>query len=215
MAYEEQYPCRVGDRQIPAGVLDNRQPPQTMQDPGDVTALLSAAEQGEPGAAEKLLPLVYGELRNLAAARMARMPAGQTLQPTALVHEAWLRLVKAPERPYASRRHFFFAAAQAMRHLLIERARSKLRQRHGGGLQRVDLADLELAAPADDRRLVEIDAALEELALEAPEKAEVVKLRFFVGLTEAETAEVLDISPRTVERHWAYAKAWLFQRIGA
>lgn len=148
----------------------------------DVTRLLIAVEQGDPNAAEDLLPLVYEELRKLAAARMAQQPDGQTLQATALVHEAWLRLVDGPNRPYASRRHFFSAAAQAMRHLLIERARRKLRERHGGVLHRVDFDDLEIAAPADDERLIQINTALEELALLAPDKAEVVKLRFFVGL---------------------------------
>ena len=179
----------------------------------DVTRLLNAVEQGDPKAAEELLPLVYEELRKLAAARMAQQPEGQTLQATALVHEAWLRLVDGPSRQYASRRHFFSAAAQAMRHLLIERARRKLRERHGGVLQRVDVDDVEIAAPADDERLIQINTALEDLALVAPDKAEVVKLRFFVGLDEKEIAELLNLSPRTVERYWSYAKAWLFERI--
>jgi RNA polymerase sigma factor (TIGR02999 family) len=179
----------------------------------DVTRLLNAVEQGDPKAAEELLPLVYEELKKLAAAKMAQQPDGQTLQATALVHEAWLRLVDGPNRQYASRRHFFSAAAQAMRHLLIERARRKLRERHGGALQRVDVDDAEIAAPADDERLIQINTALEELALLAPEKAEVVKLRFFVGLDEKEIAELLNLSPRTVERYWSYAKAWLFERI--
>ena len=179
----------------------------------DVTRLLNAVEQGEPKAAEELLPLVYQELRKLAAAKMALQPEGQTLQATALVHEAWLRLAGGPIRQYASRRHFFSAAAQAMRHLLIERARRKLRERHGGALQRVDADDVAIAAPADDELLLQINTALEELTLLAPEKAEVVKLRFFVGLDEKEIAELLNLSPRTVERYWSYAKAWLFERI--
>ena len=178
----------------------------------DVTRLLNAVEQGDPKAAEELLPLVYEELRKLAAAKMVQQPEGQTLQATALVHEAWLRLVDGPTRQYASRRHFFCAAAQAMRHLLIERARRKLRERHGGLLQRVQFDDLDIAAPADDEQLIHVDAALEELALLAPEKAEVVKLRFFVGLNEQEIGELLNLSPRTVERYWSYAKAWLFDR---
>jgi RNA polymerase sigma factor (TIGR02999 family) len=178
----------------------------------DVTQLLNAVENGDPRAAEELLPLVYEELRKLAAARMAQQPDGQTLQATALVHEAWLRLVDSSNRQYASRRHFFSAAAQAMRHLLIERARRKLRERHGGVLQRVDVDDVEIAAPADDERLIQINTALEELALVSPEKAEVVKLRFFVGLEEKEIAELLNLSPRTVERYWSYSKAWLFER---
>jgi len=179
----------------------------------EVTHMLQLIEQGDPRAAEELLPLVYEELRKLAAAKMAQQPDGQTLQATALVHEAWLRLVDGPDRPYASRRHFFSAAAQAMRHLLIERARRKLRERHGGVLQRVDIDDIQIAAPADDERLIQINTALEELALLAPEKAEVVKLRFFVGLDEKEIAELLNLSPRTVERYWSYSKAWLFERI--
>ena len=179
----------------------------------EVTHILQLIEQGDPKAAEELLPLVYEELRKLAAAKMAQQPEGQTLQATALVHEAWLRLVDGPNRQYASRRHFFSAAAQAMRHLLIERARRKLRERHGGVLQRVNVDDVEIAAPADDERLLQINTALEELALLAPEKAEVVKLRFFVGLDEKEIAELLNLSPRTVERYWSYAKAWLFERV--
>jgi RNA polymerase sigma factor (TIGR02999 family) len=179
----------------------------------DVTRLLNAVEQGDPKAAEELLPLVYEELRKLAAARMAQQPDGQTLQATALVHEAWLRLVDGPNRQYASRRHFFSAVAQAMRHLLIERARRKMRECHGGVLQRVDVDDVEIAAPADDERLIQINTALEELVLLAPDKAEVVKLRFFLGLDEKEIAELLKLSPRTVERYWSYAKAWLFERI--
>ncbi len=178
----------------------------------DVTQLLNAIEEGDPHAAEELLPLVYEELRKLAAAKMAQQPEGQTLQATALVHEAWLRLVDGPNRQYASRRHFFSAAAQAMRHLLIDRARRRLRERHGGVLQRLDLDDVEIAAPADDERLIQINSALEELTLLAPEKAEVVQLRFFVGLDEKEIAELLHLSPRTVERYWSYAKAWLFER---
>ena len=169
-------------------------------------------EQGDPKAAEELLPLVYEELRRLAAAKMAQQPEGQTLQATALVHEAWLRLVDSPNRQYASRRHFFSAAAQAMRHLLIERARRKFAN-NGGLFQRVDLDEVAVAAPTDDERLIQINTALEELALLAPEKAEVVKLRFFVGLDEQEIAELLNLSPRTVERYWSYANAWQFERI--
>jgi RNA polymerase sigma factor (TIGR02999 family) len=179
----------------------------------EVTRMLQLIERGDPKAAEELLPLVYQELRKLAAAKMAQQPDGQTLQATALVHEAWLRLADGSNRQYANRRHFFSAAAQAMRHLLIERARRKLRERHGGILQRVDIDDVQIAAPVDDERLIQINTALEELALLAPEKAEVVKLRFFVGLDEKEIAELLGLSPRTVERYWSYSKAWLFERI--
>lgn len=163
-----------------------------------------------PATAEELLPLVYEELRRLASSRMARQAQGQTLQATALVHEAWMRL---GDGRFENRAHFFSAAAQAMRHLLIERARHKLRARHGGGMERLDADELEIAAPADDERLLQIHEALDELAAMAPEKAEVVKLRFFAGLEETEIAELLGISLRTVERYWAWAKAWLFDRI--
>ena len=179
----------------------------------DLTQNLNTAGQTDPRAASELLSLVYEELRRLAAAKMASEAPGQTLQATALVHEAWLRLADGSNRQYANRRHFFSAAAQAMRHLLIERARRKLRERHGGILQRVDIDDVQIAAPVDDERLIQINTALEELALLAPEKAEVVKLRFFVGLDEKEIAELLGLSPRTVERYWSYSKAWLFERI--
>jgi len=176
------------------------------------TASASAAPPALPDNAEELLPLVYDELRRIAAARMAGQAPGQTLQATALVHEAWLRIGKGR---FASRAHFFSAAAQAMRHLLIERARRKLRARHGGGMEHVNPDEMEIAAPADDERLLQIHEALDELAATAPEKAEVVKLRFFAGLEETEIAEVLGVSLRTVERYWAFAKAWLFARIGA
>jgi RNA polymerase sigma factor (TIGR02999 family) len=181
--------------------------------PEQVTQILKAVDAGNAQAAEKLLPLVYDELRRLAAARMAQQPPGQTLQATALVHEAWLRLEGSEKQGWESRKHFFAAASQAMRHILIERARRKLRARHGAGLERVDLDAIEIAAPTDDERLLQVNAALDELAVIAPEKAEVVKLRFFVGLEEQETAELLNLSPRTVERYWSYAKAWLFDRI--
>jgi RNA polymerase sigma factor (TIGR02999 family) len=177
-----------------------------------VTEILSAMGAGDEQAAEKLLPLVYDQLRHLAAAKMAQQPPGQTLQATALVHEAWLRLAGGKLPHWENRKHFFAAAAQAMRHVLIERARRKLRARHGGEWQRVELDAVDIPVPADDERLLQIDAALDELAAIAPEKAEVVKLRFFVGLDEKETAELLHLSPRTVERYWRYAKAWLFER---
>jgi RNA polymerase sigma factor (TIGR02999 family) len=181
--------------------------------PENVTQILNAAGSGYSQAAEKLLPLVYEELRRLAAAKMSYIVPGQTLQPTALVHEAWLRLEGGEKQGWENRKHFFAAASQAMRHILIERARRKLRARHGAGLERVDLDAIEIAAPSDDERLLQVNEALDELAMIAPEKAEVVKLRFFVGLEEQETAEVLNLSPRTVERYWSYAKAWLFDHI--
>jgi RNA polymerase sigma factor (TIGR02999 family) len=179
----------------------------------DVTHILEAVARGDSAAAEELLPLVYEELRRLAAAKMAQQPPGQTLQATALVHEAWLRLSAGQMPQWENRRHFFAAAAQAMRHVLIERTRRKLSARHGGEFERVDLDAAEIPVPTDDERFLRINSALDELALLAPEKAEVVKLRFFVGLDETETAELLRISPRTVERYWRYAKAWLFEHI--
>jgi RNA polymerase sigma factor (TIGR02999 family) len=187
--------------------------PATILALSDVTHILQAVAHGDPAAADELLSLVYEELHHLAAAKMAQQPPGHTLQATALVHEAWLRLSAGQMPQWESRRHFFAAAAQAMRHVLIERARRKLRARHGGEFIRVDLDAVEIPVPADDERLLQINSALDELAVLAPEKAEVVKLRFFVGLDETETAELLHISPRTVERYWRYAKAWLFERI--
>jgi RNA polymerase sigma factor (TIGR02999 family) len=179
----------------------------------DVTRILDRVQQGEAKAAEELLPLVYDELRRLAAHKMAGESPGQTLQPTALVHEAWMKLSGQGRDHFAGRAHFFAAAAEAMRRILIDRARHSLRARHGGGQERVPLDGIDLASPQDDERLLEVHEALDRLAVEDSLKAEVVKLRFFVGLSDAETAEVLGVSQRTVERHWAYAKAWLFQAI--
>jgi RNA polymerase sigma factor (TIGR02999 family) len=179
----------------------------------DVTRILDRVQRGEGKAAEELLPLVYEELRRLAAAKMAQEVAAQTLQPTALVHEAWLKLVGTGRDHFAGRSHFFAAAAEAMRRILIDRARYRLRACHGGGQERVPLDSAQIASPQDDQRLLEVHEVLDELAAQDPLKAEVVKLRFFVGLSAGETAEVLGVSERTVERHWAYAKAWLFQAI--
>jgi RNA polymerase sigma factor (TIGR02999 family) len=176
----------------------------------DVTHILSAIERGEPKAADELLPLVYEELRKLAASRMAREAPGQTLQPTALVHEAWLRLVGNGNPGFESRAHFFGAAAEAMRRILIDRARSKRALRHGGGQQRVDLEAVGVAAATDDDQLLALNEALEKLATTDPPKAELVKLRYFVGLTITEAAEVLRISEPTAKRWWNYARAWLF-----
>ena len=177
----------------------------------EVTRILERVQQGEAQAAEELLPLVYDELRRLAAHKMAHEPPGQTLQPTALVHEAWLRLAGSENQRWANRGHFFAVAAEAMRRILIERARRRQRVRHGGGQERVDVDEVEIAAPESDERLLQVHEALNQLAREDREKAEVVKLRFFVGLTDREVAELLGLSERTVERHWAYAKAWLFR----
>jgi RNA polymerase sigma factor (TIGR02999 family) len=182
----------------------------------DVTRILDAIQQGEPKAAEQLLPLVYQELRRVAAARMANGPPGHTLQPTALVHEAWLRLVgNQNEAQFRGRTHFFAAAAEAMRHILIDRARRKQAARHGGGLQRVDSDDLEIATPADDDELLAVNDALERLAAADPAKAELVKLRYFVGMTIEEAAAALGISEPTAKRRWSLARAWLFNEIRA
>ena len=169
----------------------------------------------EPLSAEELLPLVYEELRKLAASKMAQEAPGQTLQPTALVHEAWLRLVGSEAQHWNSRGHFFGAAAEAMRRILIDRARKRGRVRHGGGLVRLDLSQLDVAITTDEDLLLRVDEALEKLALEAPDKAQLVKLRFFVGLSIAEAAEALGIAPATAKRHWAFARAWLFTELQA
>jgi RNA polymerase sigma factor (TIGR02999 family) len=179
----------------------------------ELTSILSRIEQGDGNAAPQLLPLVYGELRKLAAYKMAREAPGQTLQPTALVHEAWLRLVGEPDRTFQNRTHFFNAAGEAMRRILIERARRRQCIRHGGDQQRIDANDLELAAPEGDERLLAVHEALDRLAAEDPHKAEVVKLRFFVGMSDREVAQALGLSERTVERYWAYSKAWLFRHL--
>jgi RNA polymerase sigma factor (TIGR02999 family) len=179
----------------------------------EITQVLQAIGQGDGRASEELLPLVYDELRRLAAARMAQEAAGQTLQPTALVHEAWLRLVGDGDRTWQNRAHFFGAAAEAMRRILIENARRKSRLKRGGNRQRLNIDDLELAATTPDDKVLLIDEALEKLHVEDPEKARVVVLKFFGGLTNQEVAEGMGVNERTVERHWAYAKAWLFQTI--
>ena len=160
-------------------------------------------------AAEELLPLVYDELRRLAAAKMAHEASGHTLQPTALVHEAWLRLVRTPDQSWQNRAHFFRTAAECMRRILIDNARRKRQVRHGGGLERVDLEGLEISDHFDHQRLLHVNEALDRLAVEDATKAEIVKLRFFVGLENREIAELLGLSERTVERAWRFAKAWL------
>jgi RNA polymerase sigma factor (TIGR02999 family) len=179
----------------------------------DVTRILEAVQQGDPKAADVLLPLVYEELRKLAAHKMSQQPPGQTLQATALVHEAWLKLVGSGREQWEGRKHFFSAAAEAMRHILIDRARRRLALRHGGGQQRLDIDEVEVAAPVEQETILALNEALAELQKTDPAKAEVVKLRFFVGLSERETAEILGLSERTIERYWAYAQAWLFDRL--
>lgn len=175
----------------------------------DVTRILDRVHQGDSKAAEELLPLVYDELRKLATAKMANEAAGHTLQPTALVHEAWLRLVQTPDQTWQNRAHFFRTAAECMRRILIDHARRKQQVRHGGGLERVSLEGLDLADDHDGQRLLQVNEALDRLALQDATKAEIVKLRFFAGLENREIAEMLGISERTVERAWRFAKAWL------
>ena len=162
-----------------------------------------------------MLPLVYGELRKLAASKMAHEAPNQTLQPTALVHEAWLRIVGAGNPRYQNRAHFFAAAAEAMRRILIEKARCKRALRHGGGQQRVDFEGLAVAAPADDDQVLAVDDALDRLALQNEVEADLVKLRYFVGMTLEEAAEALGISARTADNYWAHARAWLYREIKA
>jgi RNA polymerase sigma factor (TIGR02999 family) len=181
--------------------------------PEQVTKILEAAGAGDERAPEKLLPLVYEELRHLAAAKLAQEAPGQTLQPTALVHEAWLRLVGSGNEHWNGRGHFFGAAAEAMRRILIDRARKRHRQRHGHGLVRVDFSQLDVAITTDDDLLLRVNEALEKLETESPEKARLVKLRFFSGLSISEAAEVLGIAPITAKRHWAFARAWLLAEL--
>ena len=181
----------------------------------EITRILQSLESGDAKAADELLPLVYDELRKLAAHKMLLQPPGQTLQATALVHEAYLRLLGNEDKRWESRRHFFSAAAEAMRHILIDRARRRLRVRHGEKPENVPLEEIEIAAPAKDEIVLQLDEALEKLAQISPEQAEIVKLRFFAGFTEPEIAEILNLSERSVQRQWSYAKAWLFERIEA
>ena len=181
----------------------------------DVTRILSAIEQGDPTASEALLPLVYDELRKLSAARLAQEKAGQTFQATALVHEAYLRLVDTSKaQSWNSRGHFFAAAAEAMRRILIENARRKQRVRHGGMLQRHEVDALNLAAPQTPDELVALSEALDQLSVANSQAAELVKLRFFAGLTNEEAAAALGISPRKANQVWAYARAWLLECLG-
>ena len=180
----------------------------------DVTQILGRIHSGDPVAAEQLLPLVYDQLRMLAAAKLAHENPGQTLLATALVHEAYVRLVDVEKaQQWDSRGHFFAAAAEAMRRILVENARRKLRVKHGGGLQRVDLETVASLAAETTEDIVALDEALSKLAAEDPIKAELVKLRFFAGLTMPEIAQVMKISLATAERYWTYARTWLYAEI--
>ena len=180
----------------------------------DVTRILSQIEHGDPHAAEQLLPLVYAELRKLAAAKLRQEKPGQTLQATALVHEAYMRLVDVAEaQRWDSRGHFFSAAAEAMRRILVEQARRKHRLKRGGDLNKLELDENAILAPVPDMDLLELDTALAKLEAKRPRKANVVKLRYFAGMTVEETAEALGISPSTVDRDWTYGRAWLFREM--
>lgn len=179
----------------------------------DVTLILKAVEHGDALAAGQLLPVVYGELRRLAAHRMAREAPGHTLQPTALVHEAWLRLVGDEAPLFENRAHFFGAAAEAMRRILVESARRKKRVKHGGDLERMDVEAIEMPAPMPDGELLALDEALNGLAVVDARAAEVVKLCYFVGLTQEQAAKELGVSISTAERLWSFARAWLFREM--
>jgi RNA polymerase sigma factor (TIGR02999 family) len=181
---------------------------------GEVTQIIEAIHQGHPNAAEELLPLVYDELRQLAAHRMASERPGQTLQPTALVHEAYLRLTQGGQgQRWDGRGHFFAAAGEAMRRILVESARRKRCLKHGGKLERVELGQLEIASPLPDDQLLAVDEALSRLATFEPRAAAIVKLCFFVGLTQAQAAKEIGVSRATAERLWSFARAWLFQEM--
>lgn len=178
----------------------------------NLTRRLNASEGDDPREAESLIPLVYEELRQLASARMAQEPAGHTLQPTALVHEAWMRL-RAEDHTWENRRHFFSAAAEAMRRILIDRARKKRRIRHGGNLARVDIQDIDIASESQPATVLFMHEALERLAAKDPVIAELIKLRYFAGVPNEEAATMLGMSERTARRQWAYARAWLAREI--
>ncbi len=178
---------------------------------GDVTQLLSAIDSGDPKAAEELLPLVYQELRRLAAYKMANERADHTLQATALVHEAYVRLVQESNQQWQNRSQFFAVAAETMRRILVDRARRRLSRKRGGDFQRTEVDWLELPVAADDALVLRVHDALDELTAEDPVKADVVKLKFFVGLTSEEIAAMLGLNEKTVRRHWSFAKAWLQQ----
>ena len=180
---------------------------------GDFTRILERAQNGDAEASAELLPLVYDELRRVAASKMAHEAAGHTLQPTALVHEAWLRLGGEAQPTWQNRAHFLAAAAEAMRRILLENARRKLRLKRGSGQQRVELHESTIQAPAEDEKVLQVHEALDALAIEDPEKAQIVKLRFFVGLSHEEIAALLGVNEKTVRRHWEVAKVRLFQNI--
>ncbi len=179
----------------------------------EASRIPDGVQKGEAQGAQELLPLVYEELRRLAANKMTHEAPGQTLQPTALVHEAWLRLGADAQPAWANRAHFFAAAAEAMRRILIENARRKHRLKHGGGQQRVALTTLDIAITSNDEQLLAVDEALDKLALHDPAGAQLIKLRFFVGFSNMEAARLLGIPERSAKRTWAYARAWLYDEL--
>lgn len=179
----------------------------------DFTLMLNAASHGNDHSAAALLPMVYDELRKLAYARMAKESAGHTLQPTALVHEAWLRLVDSEERSWQNRAYFFSAAATAMRRILVEYARRKTRLKHGGGQHRMDVDGLELSVAGPDDKILMVEEALQQLEAVNPQRAQVVVMKYFGGMTNKEVAQTLEIGERSVDRHWACAKTWLYDKI--
>lgn len=182
---------------------------------GDVTQVLQAIDCGDPRAADELLPLVYEELRRLARHKMANEKPGHTLQATALVHEAWIRVAGSDRQQWRGREHFFSAAAESMRRILVDAARRKMRVRHGGELDRVDVDVIDLPVAQDDEKCLRVNDYLEQLSVEDPEKAEVVKMRMFAGYSVAEIAAILGCSVKTVQRHWNFAKAWLSREMKA
>jgi len=179
----------------------------------DVTRLLGVMDRHDSEAAEALMPLVYEELRKLAAQKLAHEAPGQTLQPTALVHEAWLRLVRAEDRGFENRAHFFGAAAEAMRRILVENARRKQRLKHGGGQRRLDLSQVDVAVASDGETVLAVSEAVAKLASHDSLGAELIRLRFFAGLSNAEAGELLGLPERTAKRAWAYARAWLYAEL--
>lgn len=202
--------ARAGDSPLEPSTSGRRPdtPPARMS---EVTQILAAVRGGDEQATSRLFELVYAELRQVAAQKMARESAGHTLQPTALVHEAWLRLGADAQPHWQNRAHFFAAAAEAMRRILVDRARRKRTQRHGGGTERVEMDNIDIPAPGGEDQLLALDEALQQFSAIDPAKAELVKLRYFVGLTTEQAAQVLNISEPTAKRWWAYAKAWLYQ----
>lgn len=188
-------------------------PPPEEPSEDNLTVLLRKADSGDAEAAQRILPLAYEELRRLAAAKLAHEPPGQTLQPTALVHDAWLRLGGDKQPRWENRAHFFGAAAEAMRRILIDNARRKHRNKHGGGLRRVSWENLDVAITTDSETLLAVDEALARLAQHDPVGARLVELRFFAGLSNVEAARVIGLSERTAKRNWAYARAWLHKAL--